>query len=98
MRQIVFSLFVLTAALTTAPALAAQQATGAASDDADQQGPDRIFGVLPNYATIEQDRIVPPITPKERLRIAALDSFDPYVYPFVGVIAGLNALEKEVPT
>jgi hypothetical protein len=46
------------------------------------QAPDRIFGVLANYTTVEDPNAVTPITTKARFRMAALNSFDPYVFPF----------------
>lgn len=51
--------------------------------------PDRVFGVLPNYTTVEHSSEIAPVTTKATFRMAALNSFDPYVFPFVGVVAGL---------
>lgn len=78
------------------PVAAQQQASGAAQEPA--QGPNRIFGVLPNYTTVERDRQPPPITTKQRFQMATFDTFDPFVYPFVGFTAGLAFLEKQEPT
>jgi hypothetical protein len=58
------------------------------------QAPDRIFGVLPNVTTVEDPTVVPPITTKATLRMAALSSFDPYVFPFVGALAGVAQVES----
>jgi hypothetical protein len=52
--------------------------------------PDRVFGVLPNYSTVEGQRQVPPITARRAFTMAGLNSFDPYVFPFVGVVAALG--------
>jgi hypothetical protein len=69
-----------------------------AQEQPSQDAP-RIFGVLPNYATVEhQELAVPPITVKQRFRLGALDSFDVFVYPFVGFTAGLADLKKEEPS
>ena len=54
-----------------------------------RQAPDRIFGVLPNFTTVEDANAVRPITTKATFRMAALNSFDPYVFPFVGAVAGV---------
>jgi hypothetical protein len=51
--------------------------------------PDRIFGVLPNYTTVEHEAEIDPVTTKATFRMAALSSFDPYVFPFVGFVAAL---------
>jgi len=59
---------------------------------------DRIFGVLPNYGTVKNAPNVPLITNQQTLRLAALDSFDPYVFPFVGVVAGLAQLQHQDPS
>ena len=55
------------------------------------QKPDRIFGVLPNYTTVEKGNTVQPITAKLAFTTAAKNSFDVYVFPFIGVVAALGA-------
>jgi hypothetical protein len=59
-----------------------------------RQAPDRIFGMLPNFTTVEDPKAVTPITTKATFRMAALNSFDPYVFPFVGVVAGVAQAEN----
>jgi hypothetical protein len=55
--------------------------------DATLPPPDkRIFGVLPNYRTANATAVYMPITPKQKLTIAAKDSFD---YPLLGLAAVL---------
>jgi hypothetical protein len=61
----------------------------AAGDDK-RDKPDRVFGVLPNYSTVEGNHQAPPITARRAFTMAALNSFDPYVFPFVGVVAALG--------
>src|SRR5579872_3379856 len=56
--------------------------------------PDRIFGVLPNFTTVEDPDGVPPMTTPAGFRMAAQNSFDPYVFPFVGAIAALAQAES----
>jgi hypothetical protein len=53
-------------------------------------GSTRMFGVLPNYATVEGPTEVPPISASLKFKLAALNTFDPYVYPFVGAVAATN--------
>jgi hypothetical protein len=57
---------------------------------------DRIFGVLPNYTTVEGAKTIQPPTVKQRFRMAEQNSFDPFVFPFVGVVAGFGAGQSGV--
>jgi len=58
----------------------------------------RIFFVLPNYTTIEGTGHVPAITTAQSFKMAALDSFDPFVYPLFGFIAGVSQLQDSPPS
>jgi hypothetical protein len=62
---------------------------------ASAQEPDRVFGMLPNYGTVEDATAVSAITTKTTFRMAARNSFDPYVFPFVGAITAVAQLEKQ---
>ena len=73
---------------TAFPALA--QTTPAQPD-----GSNRIFGVLPNYTTVEKEDEAPRITTKQTFRLAALGSFDPFVYPFVALTTEAAQLEHQ---
>jgi len=67
-------------ATTTTPA--PEKATDRAGDDKD-----RIFGVLPNYTSVTGNDKFMPISGKESIKIAALDSvMDPMVYPLYGFV------------
>ena len=55
----------------------------------------RIFGVMPNYGTIEDAAAIEPLTAKQKFHMAGLYAFDPFVYPFVGVIAAVGRGEGE---
>jgi hypothetical protein len=70
------------------PATAANPAN--AADDKN-----RIFGLLPNYTSVEGTTEVKPITSGQSFKMAALDSFDPMVYPLFGFIAGVAQLQNE---
>lgn len=48
---------------------------------------DRIFGVMPNYATVENGRKITPISVKVKFKLAAEGSFDPYEFAIVAVVA-----------
>jgi hypothetical protein len=71
---------------------AAEEPPGTDETGSDDNGdkPNRVFGVLPNYSTVEAHRQVPPITTRRAFTMAGLNSFDPYVFPFVGVVAALG--------
>jgi hypothetical protein len=58
----------------------------------------RILGVLPNYRTANLSAVYVPITAKQKLSIAAKDSFD---YPLLGLaafLAGYGQLTNENPS
>lgn len=59
---------------------------------------DRILWVFPNFRTVERDRAVPSISAKDKFRIAAKDSFDPYAFPIAGGYAALSHLRGENPS
>jgi hypothetical protein len=46
-----------------------------------------MFGVLPNYATVEGASTITPISSREKFKLAKMNSLDPFLYPFVGVVA-----------
>jgi hypothetical protein len=69
-----------------------------ASEPADDHGPDRIFGVLPNYTTVTDREHAAPVDTKQTFVMAAWSSFDPYVFPFVGVVAGIAQLTNQEPS
>src|SRR5262249_51564060 len=74
------------------------QVSSAKDGDADEQkdvpphrrSGDHMFGVLPNYSTVEDPTDVAPIGPGAKFKMASQNTFDPYVYPFVGFVATLN--------
>jgi hypothetical protein len=68
---------------------AAEPSDDSPSHAASQNG-GRMFGVLPNYATVEGTNRVDPISPGQKFRLAKLSTFDPYTFAFVGFVAGVN--------
>jgi hypothetical protein len=50
---------------------------------------DRLFWVIPNYHTVDEDKSLPAITSREKFSIALKDSFDPYAFPVAGFYAGI---------
>jgi len=58
----------------------------------------RVFGVLPNYRTANASAVYSPITAKQKMTIAAKDSFD---YPLVilaAALAGAGQLTNQNPS
>jgi hypothetical protein len=56
-------------------------------DGAGHHHDDHMFGVLPNYTTVERASSAPAVNVRKKFKMASLNTFDPYVYPFVGVVA-----------
>ncbi len=80
-----------------APAPAPADATTGTDPGADQSGSDshgtagvHMFGVLPNYTTVEGAKVYAPVAAGQKFRMAALNTFDPYVYPFVAFVASMS--------
>lgn len=53
--------------------------------------------MLPNYTTVEGAATVTPITSGQSFKMAALDSFDPFVYPLFGFIAAVGQAQNNPP-
>lgn len=93
----VFLLFGLLAVAQTAPPQApAPQTTPKTNKEGTTN--DRIFGMLPNYQTVENAKTLPPLTAKQKYTLAVEGSFDPVEFGFVGVLAGLNQVSRENPS
>lgn len=58
---------------------------------------DRLFGVLPNYVTVEGGGTIKPLTSKEKFKLSAEGIFDPAEFVFVGVVALVNQAENDNP-
>jgi hypothetical protein len=56
---------------------------------------DRIFGVLPNYTTVEGTKRIAPVSSKQMFHMAAEDAFDKPVFPFVAFTTWLAQEEGE---
>jgi hypothetical protein len=58
----------------------------------------RIFGVLPNYRSVESSVPFRPLTPRQKLGIAARDTFDWPTFLVTGAFAGIYQAENQNPT
>ena len=60
---------------------------------------DRIFMVIPNYATVEHPTgYISPLSAKQKFKLGALDAFDPYSFPIAGVLAGIAQADNDDPS
>ncbi len=66
------------------------QAPGQAADPAPAKTDKRLFGVLPNYRTVESSAPFMPLTPRQKWNIASHDSFDWPTYALAGVMTFLT--------
>jgi hypothetical protein len=83
---------------TPAAARDADQVTATARDDPEPPGGKRVFGVLPNYRTVDGANVTSPLTNAQKFSIASKDSFD---YPLVllsGALAGIGQWSKQDPS
>ena len=58
---------------------------------------DRLFGVLPNYLTVENQALVPPLTSGGKYRLVAKNAFDPVIFPFIGFLALVSQSQNSEP-
>lgn len=57
---------------------------------------DRIFGVIPNYRTVENPQLkIQPLPTKDTFKLGAEDSFDPYAYPVAGLFAAIAQAQHD---
>ena len=76
--------------LVIAGVIVACVAVPARAGDDDHAEGDRIFGMLPNNTTFETTQ-VPRQTTREAFKVVALDTFDPVVYPFIGLTTAMGS-------
>jgi hypothetical protein len=58
---------------------------------------DRMFYVMPNYLTVENQAHVPPISWKEKFAITAKGTFDPYEFTIVGILSAIRQAQNAYP-
>jgi hypothetical protein len=75
----------------------AQEAKDKAADPSAAKKHDRLFMVLPNFLTVENESKVPPLTAGGKFKLVAKNSFDPAIFPFIGVIALIGQAENSDP-
>jgi len=65
---------------------------------AQEELPKRLFGIIPNYRSHPDLQSSKPLTPAEKFKLAARDSFDPGTFILAGAIAGLRQARNETPS
>jgi hypothetical protein len=59
---------------------------------------DRIFGVIPNYLTVEHpEPNVPPLTVKQKFALFAKETFDPFTFGASAAGAGISQINNDNP-
>lgn len=54
-----------------------------------------IFWIIPNYRSDENAADIKPLTPREKMKVAFDDSFDPSAFLVAGIFAGLSMAQKQ---
>jgi len=70
----------------------------AAQPAAPEELPKRIFWIIPNYRSNANFRDAKPLSSKQKLQIAARDSYDPGNFVLTGAIAGFAQLSNSTPS
>lgn len=63
----------------------------------EKQNSGRLFFVMPNYFTVENEANVASIRWKEKFSLTAKGAFDPYEFTIVGALAGIRQAEDAYP-
>jgi len=62
-----------------------------------QKKDDRMFFVMPNYLTVQNESEVRPLTRKGKFAITADGAFDPYEFAIAGILGGIRQAENAYP-
>jgi hypothetical protein len=91
---------VLACALLPAVSFAQDQLPDPASstEEKTDQGHQRIFGIIPNYRTSPTLKDYIPLTPKEKFKVAAQDSFDRGTFVLAALFAADAQWTKNTPS
>jgi hypothetical protein len=78
------------------PQSASEKNSTGQDQQTDKKKNDRIFGVIPNYKTVEDEKREPTsLTAGEKFKLGLQDSFDPYAYPAAGIFAGIAMAQNQ---
>jgi hypothetical protein len=68
------------------------------SNDEYGKQPKRILGIIPNFRAVSANTQLPPLSFKEKFKLASQDTFDYSNIIFVGALAGISMAEKSQPS
>lgn len=71
--------------------------SGAKTEPPPKSKDDRMFFIMPNFLTVDNETKVQPLTWKNKFSITAKGAFDPYEFVIVGVLAGIRQAENSYP-
>jgi len=94
--------FFLAALQTQSSSQPAAPASSSSQDDSSPKDSgkgknDRMFFVMPNFLTVENESQVAPISWKEKFVITSKGAFDPYEFAVVGILSGIRQAENAYP-
>ena len=72
-----------------APASSSKQDSSSQKDSGKGKN-ERMFFVMPNFLTVENESQVAPISWKEKFVITSKGAFDPYEFAVVGLLSGIR--------
>jgi hypothetical protein len=83
---------------STTPASGNQNHNSPGQTQQAQKKDDRMFYVMPNFLTVENEAAVKPLTWKGKFAITADGAFDPYEFAIAGILAGIRQAENSYPS
>jgi hypothetical protein len=86
-----------TSALPDAPAPAQQSQSAAQYQNGEGKQTKRILGIIPNFRSVSVDEKLPPIAPRDKLKLTIEDSFDYSDFVYVGILSGISQAEGSYP-
>jgi len=98
-RLIFLSLICACVGLTRGEALAGQaEPAEEPPQNTVEEPPKHIFGIVPNFRTTGNSETYQPITPKEKFKVAAEDSFDRGTVALAALFGGQAMLSRSTPS
>jgi hypothetical protein len=58
---------------------------------------DRLFYTLPNFLTLQNKGLLPPLSTKDKFKVVALGTFDYVQYPWWGLLAAISQADNSEP-
>jgi len=58
---------------------------------------DRLFYTLPNFLTLQNKGLLPPLSTKDKYKVVALGTFDYIQYPWWGLLAAISQADNSEP-